>query len=89
MDIDYMLTDKRTDMMRKGLCFKCEKPGHRANDPDFHLEHQRGGYIPLQRPMETPKMKGKELHTHIKALMAQLDQKEKEEFLDNAEKEGF
>jgi hypothetical protein len=39
--------------------------------------------------METPKMKGKELHTHIKALMAQLDQKEKEEFLDNAEKEGF
>ena len=40
MDIDYMTTDKRTEMMRRGLCFKCEKPGHRANDPEFHLENQ-------------------------------------------------
>ncbi len=84
-----MSTDKRDDMMRKGLCFRCEKPGHRANDPEFHPEHQQGGYVPLRRPMEKPKMKGKELHTHIKALMAQLDDKERDEFCKDAAEEGF
>ena len=50
MDIDYMSTDNQSDAMKKGLCFKCGKPGHRARDPQFHLEQQRGAYIPLQQP---------------------------------------
>ena len=89
MDIDYMSTDKRTEMMRKGLCFKCEKPGHRANDPEFHPENQRGGYIPLKRPMEKPKMTGKQLHAHVRTLMAQMEEKDKEEFFKDAADEGF
>ena len=32
MDIDYMSTNNRSDAMKKGLCFKCGKPGHRARD---------------------------------------------------------
>ena len=89
MDIDYMSAEDRTEMMRKGLCFKCGKAGHRAGDPEFHPENQRGGYTPLRKPTEKPKMKGKELHTHIKALLAQMDEEEKNEFFEDASKEGF
>ena len=87
MDIDYMSTNDRTDMMKKGLCFKCGKPGHRARDPQFHLEQQRGGYTPLQQPLQ--KMKGKELHMHVRTLLAQMEEEEKEEIFNDASKEGF
>ena len=77
--------------MRKGLCFKCEKPGHRANDPEFHQQPQRGGYIPLRRPIETPKpkMKGKELTAHVRKLLAEMDDGDKEDFFNEAGNEGF
>jgi hypothetical protein len=32
MDIDAMTLEERTALMKKGLCFICKKPGHRAND---------------------------------------------------------
>ena len=37
------------------------------------------------------KMKGKELHAHVRALLAQMDASEdnKEEFFADAEKQGF
>ena len=38
MDIDYMSTKDQTEMTKKGLCFKCGKPGHRAKDPQYHPE---------------------------------------------------
>ena len=74
-------------MMKKDLCFKCGKPGHRARDPQFHPKQQRGGYTPLQQPPQ--KMKGKELHTHIRSLLAQMEDEDKEEFFKDAEKEVF
>ena len=87
MDINYMSTNDRSDAMKKGLCFKCGKPEHWAWDPQFHPEQQRGGYVPLQRPPE--KMKGKELHTHVRSLLAQMEEEDKEEFFKDAEKEGY
>ena len=35
------------------------------------------------------KMKGKELHAHVRALLAQMDEDDKEEFFSDAEKQGF
>ena len=32
MDIDGMSARKRAYLMKKGACFKCEKPGHLARD---------------------------------------------------------
>ena len=87
MDIDYMSTDDWTDKMKKGLCFKCGKPGHRARDPQFHPEQQQGRYTPLQWPPQ--KMKRKELHMHVRTLLAQMEEEEKDEFFSDASKEGF
>ena len=61
MDIDAMSLEQ-TDMMKKGLCFLCKKPGHISrNCPDKNQE---------QPPPK--KMKGRDLYTHIKALMIRL-----------------
>ena len=34
MDIDGMTAGKRAYLMKKGVCFKCEKPGHLARPRD-------------------------------------------------------
>ena len=85
MDIDFMSTEERAEYMKKGLCFRCRQPGHRANDPTFHPKQQRGTFTPLQKL----KMTGKELHAHVRTLMAQMDDQEKEDFYQDASKEGF
>lgn len=79
MDVDMLTTEQRDEMMRKGLCFGCGKPGHIGkNCPD------KG------KPTTTPKkMKGKELFAHIRNLTMHMDDDEKEKFYDEAEKEGF
>jgi hypothetical protein len=44
MDIDTMTTDKRAYLMKKGACFICEKPGHRAKDhDDFERDEKKKG----------------------------------------------
>jgi Retrotransposon gag protein/Zinc knuckle len=89
MDVDYMSATERTDLMKKGACFRCKKPGHRANE----CPEKGGAYISFKQPAPVPsvpqKMKGKELHAHVRALLAQMEDKEKEEFFDDASKEGF
>lgn len=85
MDVDFMSTDERTDLMKKGACFRCKRPGHRANE----CPERGGGYVPLRKPAVPQKMKGRELHAHVRALLAQMEDKDKEEFFEDASKEGF
>ena len=80
MDIDAMSMEKRAALMRKGACFICEEPGHLAQDHKKQME--KGNDLPQ-------KMKGKELHAHVRALLAQMEEDDKEEFFADAEKQGF
>ena len=66
--------------MRKGACFICEESGHLARD---HKKQMEKGNDLLQ------KMKGKELHAHVRALLAQMEEYDKEEFFVDAKKQGF
>ena len=95
MGIDALNTDKRIDMMRKGLCFNCNKAGHISK---FCPEKRRASaststptsplsYAPS--PATSRKMNPKELVAHIRSITAQIGPEEKEEFLDEVEKEGF
>ena len=98
MDVDVitkvykkMTDEERTELMRKGLCFRCKKEGHLScNCPE------RKGKVTIPQstttaptPTTTKKMTAKELTAHIRSLTALLNEEEKTEFYDEAEKEGF
>ena len=83
MDVDALTIEQRDEMMRKGQCFGCGKQGHLSrNCPD------KKKTILNNNDMQK-KMKGKELHAHIRSLTALMDEEEKEKFYDEAEEKGF
>ena len=84
MDVDAMTTQEREDIMRKGLCFGCKEPGHISKNCP---KKNQGRAPPPPQPQK--KWKGKELHTHIKALVAQMESDDVNEFFEEAAKEGF
>ena len=99
MDVDVIkvyktLTDEeKTELMKKGLCFRCWKAGHLSWDCP---EKKGKAAVPQSTPtISTPilvtpkKMTAKELMAHIRSLTALLNDEEKTEFYDEAEKEGF
>ncbi|GLB45353.1 putative reverse transcriptase-rnase h-integrase [Lyophyllum shimeji] len=86
MDVDRLSLEEREEHFKKGLCFECHKPGHRAAD------HKKG-IVPEQKKYdfsfkrEAPKT-GKETHLRIKAMIEALDEKEKEECMKKLEDEA-
>ena len=83
MDVDAMTTQEREDIMRKGLCFGCKEPGHISKN----CPKKNQGQAPPPPPQK--KWKGKELHAHIKALIAQMEDDDANTFFEEAAKEGF
>ena len=98
MDVDVitkvfktMTDEERTELMRKGLCFRCKKGGHLSRD----CPERKGktttpqSTTPAPTPATSKKMTAKELTAHICSLTALFSEEEKTEFYDEAEKEGF
>ena len=100
MDVDVimktykaMTDEERTELMKKGLCFRCWKAGHLSRDcPEKKGKTMTSQSTPTASTptLATPKkMMAKELTAHIRSLTALLNDEEKTEFYDEAEKEGF
>ena len=87
MDVDTLSVERRAEMMKKGLCFGCEKPGHLYRDCPNRKKPTTSTSPPVYSPPK--KMGAKELYTHIRSLTAMMNEDEKEEFYQEAEKEGF
>ena len=65
-------------LWKKRACFNCKTIGHLSRDcPDKKMPN-----IPR-------KMKGKELYTHVRALLAEMEEEDKDEFFADAAEEGF
>jgi len=76
MDVDAISIDKRTECMKKGLCFKCERPGNLARDHDEWEKQQKKGKGKTQGNVSSPQNRSmKEIH----ALLSSLSEKEAKE----------
>ena len=100
MDVDVitkvykaMTDEERTELMKKGLCFWCRKGGHLSWDcPEKKgkaMISQPTATTPTPTPAIPKKMTAKELTAHIQSLTVLLNDDEKTEFYDKAEREGF
>ena len=74
MNVDAMTAEKRAYLMKKGACFVCEEPGHRASEHDEHVKKQQKE---KGKGKTAPKKDLKALH----ALFQSLTKGEKEELL--------
>ena len=95
MDIDVLSVEQQEEHMRKGLCFKCHKPGHRSNKCKEGTSTTTNT-APKTPPAYSPniattskKMTPREIYTHIRSLTAAMNEDEKEELDQLAEEEGF
>ena len=100
MDVDVitkvyktMTDEEKTKLMKKGLCFQCRKAGHLSWDcPEKKgkpTAPQSTTAAPTPTPATPKKMTAKELTAHIWSLTTLLNDDEKTEFYDEAEREGF
>ena len=97
VDVDYVQTGSPN-----GQCFFCSRKGHRMNECRTYMaarekaQKDSGTHTKPpttnQKNVDRPKgrfTKGKDVHKHIRSLVAELEEEEYEEFMQTAEDEGF
>jgi len=98
MDVDRLSVQEQANHIKKGLCFVCHLPGHRANN---HVPGESGPpptprrqYMPLQTPSiltsySTALKKADGAYAYIKTIYGNLSEKEKRKLTDSLEELGF
>ena len=73
MDVDAMTTEKRATLMKKGACFKCERPGHLARDHDEFMrkEKEKKEYMRGSTSSKPQKKNINEIHALLQSLSPQ------------------
>jgi hypothetical protein len=91
IEINRLSPRERDDHMKKGQCFRCHKTGHVARDhygPDA-ARLNAGTSSNVNSNSNTWKRTGKGTAQRIRSLLAELDEKEKEEALDDLAEKDF
>ena len=84
MDVDRLTFDEQMKLMKEGRCFKCKNTGHRASDcPEGGQKKEK------QKEEPKKKMNSKEFYTHVRAIFKDLEEDDKEKFLEAAQEAGF
>jgi hypothetical protein len=82
INIDRMMVDERTRLMKEGKCFRCKLFGHLSQDCP---NKEQTNATPT---MSTPRWTGKSVASHIRALIALINNEEKK-ILEEGEKNGL
>jgi len=82
MDVDRLSIEERNTLMKEGRCFKCRQPGHLSRDCKM-------GYQPQPKQETKKKWDGNGAAAHIRALIAEMDEEEKQKLEENLETEGL
>ncbi|KAK1221882.1 hypothetical protein PQX77_015302 [Marasmius sp. AFHP31] len=94
MDVDRLSIEAQKDYMQKGLCFRCGNQGHISRDcprrPSLSYNRNRpSNQNPrTSNPNPTPRT-GKEVAAHIRAMVQELPEEEREITYTDLESEGF
>jgi Zinc knuckle len=84
MDVNRLTVNERNKLMKEGRCFRCRNTGHRANKcPKDDDNKKKGKEVPKK------KMNGRELHAHVWALLKEMTEEDRDEFLKGAKEAGF
>jgi len=93
MDVDRLSVQEQADHMKKGLCFVCHAPGHRASDhgPSPAPRRQYAPPLPPPIPASYPNAlkKADGAYAHIKMIYGNLSEEEKKKLTDSLEESGF
>ena len=84
MDVDVHMAEERTNLMRKGACFRCREQGHLSRDC---LNKEKK--IEPKKEEKKKAWKGKDLAAYIWAQMTEISEEEKGEFYAAAVNQGF
>jgi Retrotransposon gag protein len=84
MDIDRMSIEERTRLMKEGKCFRCKLFGHLNRDCP-----NKGQNTMTTTTTTTPKWTGKSVASHIRALIASMNEEEKKALEEEGEKFGL
>jgi len=98
MDMDRLSVQEQADYMKKGLCFVCHLPGHRANDhgpggsgpppvPRRQYALPQPPPIPTSYPAALKKANG--AYAHIKTIYGNLSEEKKRKLMDSLEESGL
>ena len=85
MDIDILTAEERSELMRKGTCFRCKAQGHLSRDCP-----NKGKKIePKKEEKKREWKRGKDLVAYVRAQMLESSETEKEDFYAAAASQGF
>jgi Retrotransposon gag protein/Zinc knuckle len=82
MDIDRMMVDEQTHLMKEEKCFRCKLFGHLSRD----CPNKGQNNTPTT---STPKWTGKSAASHIRALIALMSEEEKKALEEEGKKHGL
>ena len=82
MDVDVLMAEERTNLMRKGTCFRCREQLSR----DCLNKEKK---TEPKKEEKKKAWKGKDLAAYIQAQMMEISEEEKGEFYAAAANQGF
>ena len=82
MDIDRLTYEERGDLMKKGLCFRCKKPGHVSRECPQKNETNQNRFQGLKKT-------GNTAYAMICTLYNKLDEENQAVCMQKLEDEGF
>jgi len=93
IDVDRLSIQEQADYMKKGLCFVCHLPGHRANShrppPVPRRQYAPPQPPPIPTSYSTTLKKANGAYAHIKTIYRNLSEEEKRKLMDSLEESGF
>ena len=85
MDVDVLTAEERSELMKKGACFRCKVQGHLSRDcPNKGKKTE-----PKKEERKKEWKKGKDLVAYVRAQMLESSEAEKEDFYAAAAAQGF